>query len=236
MVHVLLYSNLLGPATTTTIIRYASSLISRSLLTRHAGIRTPEQIRAWREKMGLLGIILALMAVVGFITFGFTKTVCGTPPNRYQSGQVENASVIIHGYDYDFSNFKHPKVGNFNGSSNPLYVGGWNAAGADISFLFQNVGGRCSNYITKASTSKINGSTSDPQWYFPCNVYGQSKSLPVNTSNYDSDTTCHTSSTARNELASMKPLGQVYFTWDQVKDGSRNLVVYESYVHPYSTR
>ena len=195
------------------------------------GIRTPEQQRAWREKIGLLIIILSLMAIVGFITFGFTETVCGTPPNRYQSGQVENASVIIHGYDYDFSNFKHPKVGNFDGTSNPLYVGGWNAAGADISFLFQNVGGRCSGYITKASNSNISGSDSDPDWYFPCNVYGQSKSLPVNTTNYGSNTTCHTSSTARKELASMTPLGQVYFTWDQVKDTSRNLVVYESYVH-----
>ncbi|TFY54912.1 hypothetical protein EVJ58_g8581 [Rhodofomes roseus] len=199
-------------------------------LLRLFGIRTPEQIRAWREKMGLLGIILALMAVVGFITFGFTRTVCGTPNNRYQSGSVENASVIVHGYDYDFSNFNHPAVGNFDGKTNPLYVGGWKAAGNDISFMFQNTGGHCSNYITKASGSSISGSTSDPEWYFPCNVHGQNSGLPVNSTNYGSDTTCHTASSARSQLSSMTPLGQVYFTWDQVVDGSRNLVVWESAV------
>ncbi|KAH9947090.1 glycosyltransferase family 2 protein [Amylocystis lapponica] len=161
---------------------------------RACGIRTPDQQRAWREKMGLIGIIMALMAVVGFITFGFTETVCGTPPNRYHAGSVENASVIIHGYDYDFSKFNHPAVGNFDGHSNPLFEGGWNAAGMDISFLFQNT----------------NGS--------------------VNSTNYGSDTTCHTASTARSSLASMKAMGQVYYTWDDVKNPNRNLAVFEETV------
>ena len=126
-----------------------------------SGIRTPEQQRAWREKMGLLSIILVLMAGVGFLTFGFTEAVCGTPPNRYQSGTIQNASVIIHGYDYDFSNFNHPEVGDFDGHTNPLYVGNWGAAGADISFMFQITNQNCRTFITKAANSTISGSNGD---------------------------------------------------------------------------
>ena len=176
--------------------------------------------------MGLIGIIMALMAVVGFITFGFTETVCGTPPNRYHSGEIENSSVIIHGYDYDFSKFEHPAVGNFNGKSNPLFEGGWNAAAADLSFLFQNTNGSCSNYITKTNTSTIQYD----DWYFPCNVYNQYGTTPVNSTNYGSNTTCHISSTARSQLASMTPMGQVYYSWDDLTAPGRNLVVFEECV------
>ncbi|OSX66807.1 glycosyltransferase family 2 protein [Postia placenta MAD-698-R-SB12] len=199
-------------------------------LLRACGIRTPEQIRAWREKMGLMTIIACLMAVVGFITFGFTRTVCGTPPNRYHIGSVENSSVIIHGYDYDFSDFHHPAVGNFDGNTNPLLVGNWHAAGADISFMFQQTGGSCSGYFTKAGDSTINGSTKDPEWYFPCNVFPQGSTANPNETNYGSSTTCHTSSSARQQLASMSPKGQVYYTWDDLAASDRNLAVYDSIV------
>ncbi|CCM02263.1 uncharacterized protein FIBRA_04346 [Fibroporia radiculosa] len=206
------------------------TLLVPTPLLRACGIRTPEQIRAWREKMGLMGIIAILMCAVGFITFGFTRTVCGTPANRYHAGDIEAASAVIHGYDYDFNSFKHPAVGNFNGDTNPIYVGGWNAAGADLSFMFQNTGGACSGYITKSSNSLINGSTSDPEWYFPCNIFGLNDTTVVNATNYNTSTTCHLSSTARSQLASMTPMGQVYYTWQDVANSSRNLVVYESSV------
>lgn len=49
---------------------------------RHMGWPTKAQRRAWREKMGLVSIILIIMAIVGFLTFGFTAAVCGTPPDR----------------------------------------------------------------------------------------------------------------------------------------------------------
>ncbi|KAJ7154362.1 hypothetical protein C8R43DRAFT_1000965, partial [Mycena crocata] len=42
------------------------------------GLRSFEQQRAWRDKMGLMSIVLGLMAGVGFVTFGFTQAVCGT--------------------------------------------------------------------------------------------------------------------------------------------------------------
>ncbi|KAI0673927.1 glycosyltransferase family 2 protein [Trametes maxima] len=194
------------------------------------GIRTPEQQRAWREKIGLLFIICCLMAIVGFITFGFTEVVCGTQPNRFQSGTIDTASVIIHGYDYDFSKFNHPAVGPFNGKTNPLFEGGYGAAGADISFLFQNVNQNCRQFMKKAANSSISGSDGSLDWYFPCNVYNQYGTSGVNLTGYDSGTFCHASSKARSQLANLKPQGQVYYTWDNIHNSTRNLAVYESTV------
>ncbi|KAJ3546178.1 hypothetical protein NM688_g5541 [Phlebia brevispora] len=198
------------------------------ILLRVCGIRTPEQQRAWREKMGLLSIIAALMAAVGFLTFGFTETVCGKPPNRFHNGFIENASVIIHGYDYDFSHFKHPATDTiFNGTTNPLYQGNFSVAGADISFMFQITNQNCKPFITKAANSSISG---DLDWYFPCNAYNQFGTSPVDLSGYGSSEFCHVSEVARQGLAAMQPQGQVYYTWDDVKNSQRNLAVFESTV------
>ncbi|KAF9225234.1 glycosyltransferase family 2 protein [Gyrodon lividus] len=198
-------------------------------LFRACGMRTPEQQRAWREKMGLISIILMEMAGVGFITFGFTETVCGTPPNRFYQGQIANNSVIIHGYDYDFSNFKHPAVGEFNGSTNPLLTGGWDLASNDASFLFQNVNQNCLGIITRASGSSINGSGDSLDWYFPCNVFNP-RVQGTNLTGYGDSTNCHVSTQARQGLAGMQIQGEVYYTWDDVAAPDRNLAVFESTV------
>ncbi|KAK2462847.1 hypothetical protein APHAL10511_005045 [Amanita phalloides] len=194
------------------------------------GIRTPEQQRAWREKVGLLSVILFLMAGVGFLTFGFTQTVCGKPPNRYHGGSIETGSVVIHGYDYDFNTFKHPAVGPFNGSSNPLTSGDYNVAGNDISFMFQNVNQNCLGLITRANNSSITGSGEDLDWYFPCNVIPQTGNNGPNMTGYDSSTFCHLQSQARTMLAGIHPQGQVFYTWEDVMSSRRNLAVYESNV------
>jgi chitin synthase len=202
-----------------------------SVKTNHprTGIRTPEQQRAWREKMGLVSIILSLMAGVGFLTFGFTKAVCGTPPNRFAAGSIETGSVIIHGFAYDLSTWNHPQTASFDGKTNPLFVGGWNVAGNDISFLFQNIGGSCQGLITKANGSGLpDGSTDSPGYYFPCNVINTNKPSTVNTTGYTSDNECHLGSTPRKELIAMSPSGQVYYTWDMVHNSNRNLAVFES--------
>jgi chitin synthase len=200
------------------------SLKERSLV---SGIRTPDQQRAWREKMGLISIIFMEMAAVGFITFGFTEAVCGTPPSRFHQGQIQNNSVIIHGYDYDFSNFKHPAVAQFNGSTNPLLTGGWDLASNDASFLFQITNDNCLGVMTKASGSSISGSGEMMDWYFPCNVFNPQSSAQ-NLSGYGDSTNCHVNSSARQGLASMRPQGQVYYTWDDVASPDRNLAVFES--------
>lgn len=193
------------------------------------GIRTPEQQRAWREKMGLLSFVFAAMAGVGFLTFGFTQTVCGKPPVRFHGGSVDKGSLIINGYAYDFSNFNHPAVqGFFSGQSNPLFDEPYVAGGMDASFLFQNVNEHCLNIITTAPNSSIQHSGQKLAWYFPCNIFNQLGTSPVNKANYSQSTFCHTDSTSRQQLTSHGASGQVFYTWDDVSDTSRNLIVYES--------
>ncbi|KAF9469532.1 glycosyltransferase family 2 protein [Collybia nuda] len=200
------------------------------------GIRSPEQQRAWREKMGLISLILVLMAGVGFLTFGFTESVCGKPPNRFHGGAIGddfigNSSVVIHGYDYDFSKFKHPKTNTmFNGDSNPVLDGSWGLAGNDASFLFQKVNQQCLGVITKAPSSSITGSGTQLDWYFPCNVFDQYGVKGPNITNYEQNTNCHTTSLAKTQFSALKPQGQVYYTWNDVANPKRNLAVFESSV------
>jgi chitin synthase len=180
--------------------------------------------------MGLLSIIVLLMAGVGFLTFGFTESVCGKPPNRYPSGGIATSSVIFHGIDYDFSNFKHPRTTTvFNGQTNPLIQGGWNLAGSDASFLFQKVNQNCLGLITRSNSSNITGKGNALDWYFPCNIYNQYGTSPVNLTGYESSTNCHITQQSRTEFTQqLKPLGQVFYTWQQVQNTNRNLAVVES--------
>ncbi|KAJ6576589.1 glycosyltransferase family 2 protein [Mycena vulgaris] len=200
------------------------------------GLRSPEQQRAWREKIGLVALIMLAMAGVGFFTFGFTEAVCGTPSNTYHGGAIGTdyigtSSVVINGYDYDFSTFKHPASGTaFNGSTNPLYDDAWDLGGNDASFLFQKVNQNCLGLVTKASASNITSDGEALDWYFPCNVRSQYGTTSPNTTGYASSTNCHTSSTARSDLSALTPQGRVYFTWSDVRNTSRNLAVYKSNV------
>jgi len=184
--------------------------------------------------MGLVSIILILMAGVGFLTFGFTISVCGKPPNRFHGGAIGddfigNGSVVIHGYDYNFTQFRHPRAGStFNGSTNPLITGGWNLAGNDASFLFQKTNQNCYGMITRAQGSSITGSGLFLDWYFPCNIFSQYGSTGGNITGYESSTSCHLSANSRQLLEKVQVLGQVYYTWDDVKNSNRNLAVYGS--------
>lgn len=195
------------------------------------GIKTPEQQRAWREKIGLLSGIALLMAGVGFLTFGFTQTVCGKPPDRFMAGTVGAASVIIHGYDYDFGTFQHPAVGNtFDGKSNPLFEGGWNAGGKDLSFLFQRVNQNCRGVVNAAPGSVIPNQNGDLQWYFPCQIVNQFGTTGVNKTGYENKFECHVQPRSRQQLEAIVPAGQVFYNWGNVSDTTRNLAVYEQCV------
>lgn len=179
---------------------------------------------------------MMLMAAVGFLTFGFTDAVCSNQALRFQAGTIQGGSMIFHGYDYSLDQFKHPAAPGIEGDSNPLYSD-WNAGGKDGSFMFQKVNQNCKGLITRASGSSIpyDSSTGNLGWYFPCNLFDQYSTTPVNATGYTQGQLCHTTAAARShfdesrykEINGMQWQGPVYYTWDNITNSTRNLGVYK---------
>ncbi len=191
------------------------------------------QQRAWREKMGLISIILLIMAFVGFITFGFTAAVCGTPGLQIQANHVTNGYMIFHGRAYDLEGSQHPAaMPDILAGQNILYDLPHKYGGQDGSFMFQNVNGACKGLITLAQGSNVpTNANGDLAWYFPCTAFNQDGMSKPNftTENY-LGYACHTSALGRKAFYSLRSAGDVYFTWDDVKNQTRNLMVYNGNV------
>ncbi|KJR80583.1 chitin synthase [Sporothrix schenckii 1099-18] len=192
-----------------------------------------EQQRAWREKMGLISIILMIMAFVGFITFGFNQAVCGTPGIRLRVNEVSGGYMIFHGTAYDLSTSQHPPAEGIPRGTNVLFDLPEKHSGQDGSFLFQNVNGKCKDVITRAPNSDVpTDSNNNLAWYFPCTTYNQDGSSAVNlTIPYYLGYACHTTFNARNTFyTQLHSTASVYFTWEDIKNSSRNLIVYSGNV------
>lgn len=191
------------------------------------------QRRAWREKMGLISLIALTMAFVGYLTFGFTATVCPAQSFRLRVNQVDNGYIIFHGEAYDMSQSHHPAAYGIPSQSNVAYPP-VNAGGKDGSFLFQNVNGKCKDIITKANGSNIpSDSSGNLAWYFPCEMFNQDGSSSPNiTEGPYLGYQCHTSESAREAFygTSLTSSGDVYFDWTDIKNTSRNLMVYSGNV------
>ncbi|KAH8692128.1 chitin synthase [Talaromyces proteolyticus] len=192
------------------------------------GMPQVDQRRAWREKMGLISVILLICTFVGFLTFGFTAVVCGSTTVRLQVNQVDSGYMIFHGEAYDLSRSSHPPATGIPDGSNVLYDLPTKYGGQDGSFLFQNVNGACKDIITLAEGSDVpTNSNGDLAWYFPCNTFNQDgSSQPNETIPYYFGYSCHLSGYARNQFYSLRSSGDVYFTWEDLKNQSRNLIVY----------
>ncbi|EPE32396.1 Nucleotide-diphospho-sugar transferase [Glarea lozoyensis ATCC 20868] len=190
------------------------------------------QQRAWREKMGLISIILFIMACVGFLTFGFTAAVCGNPGLRLRVNEVTGGYMIFHGSAYDLSESHHPAAKGITDNANVLYDLPTKHAGQDGSFLFQNVNGKCKGLITLTQGSDVpTNANNDLAWYFPCTTFNQDGSTPVNKTvpeylGYQ----CHYIASSRTAFYGLRSAGDVYFTWDDIKNSSRNLMVYSGNV------
>lgn len=200
-----------------------------NVMLRCFGKKAKDAQRAWREKIGLISIILLIMAFVGYLTFGFTATVCPSGgPLRLRINKVGPGYMIFHGKAYDLTRSQHPLARGIAAGSNVLFDADPPGAGMDGSFMFQNVNGACKGLITAAPNSDV---TTDGDgnlaWYFPCNMFKQDGSSSPNTSiPYYLGYACHTSRSARDAFYGLRSSGDVYFNWDDVRNASRNLMVY----------
>ncbi|KAI8632339.1 glycosyltransferase family 2 protein [Xylariaceae sp. FL1651] len=203
------------------------------------GFRSKAQRRAWREKMGLISIILYLMTFVGFLTFGFTEVVCSSPAVRLHVNDVSDGFMIFHGTAYDLTKSAHPPADGIplrpdGRYPNILYdIPNMSYGGRDGSFMFQNVNGKCKGLITAAENSDVpHNSDGDLAWYFPCTTFAQDGSTQPNfTWPYYTGYSCHTTQKARDTFyLSLHGTGDVFYTWEDVKNETRNLVVYSGQV------
>lgn len=191
------------------------------------GIPGRMQQQAWREKIGLITIIILLGAFVGFLTFGFTQAVCSQPPVSFTISQITSGYLIIHGLAYDLTQSSHPPAIGVPPGSNILYPP-VSAGGLDASFMFQNVNSKCKGLITVTdNTSVLHDGNGNLGWYFPCNLLNPDGSTPVNQSEGPyPGYACHTMQAARQAYYSLKMEGEVVFDWQAIKNESRNLVAY----------
>lgn len=198
------------------------------------GIPLKAQQRAWREKMGLISCILLIGAFVGFLTFGFTAAVCGTQPGRLKANHVDTGFLIIHGVAYNLLFSNHPAALGIPKGTDVLTDLPIRYGGMDASFMFQNVNGECKGLITTADNSDVpTNDNGDLAFYFPCKAFKQDGSMQPNTT-LEPDQylgyACHTSKTARTAYWNLKSGGEVYFSWDDIRNSSRNLMVYSGNV------
>lgn len=191
------------------------------------GMKTKDRQFAWREKIGLVTVILYMGAFVAYLTFGFTRTVCSNQPIRVRNNEVSNGYIIVNGRAFDLTRSSHPQAAGIPAGSNVLYPP-INAGGQDGSFLFQNVNGNCKDLITPRENCSIPyDDDGNLAWYMPCNLFKQDGSSSPNfTEPYYPGWGCHTSATARDAYYSMEVTGNVYFTWDDVRNSTRRLIVY----------
>lgn len=191
------------------------------------------QQRAWREKIGLISIIILICAFVGFLTFGFTQAVCGVQPIQQKVNTVGRDSMIFQGQAYNMNSMRHPGADGIPDGSNVLYDLPHKYGGQDGSFMFQNVNGACKGLITRAPNSDVpTNPAADLAWYFPCVAFNQDgSSQPNDTVEYYLGYSCHTTEHGREAFYHyMKSSGDVFFDWDDIKNSSRRLTVYSGNV------
>lgn len=194
------------------------------------GMRTKDRQRAWREKIGLITVILYVGAFVAYLTFGFTNSVCHNTVTRIRNNEVATNYLIINGRIYDLSSSRHPAAAGIQQNSNILYPP-INAGGMDASFLFQNVNGHCKDLITPKANCSIPHNDNEVAWYMPCRLFAQNGTTQPNfTVEHYEGWACHTQASARESYYNLKEFGEVYFTWNDIKNETRNLVVYNGNV------
>lgn len=203
-------------------------------LLRLFGLKTADRQMAWREKIGLISVILLCGLFVGYLTFGFTETVCSNTAVRIHAGDLLSDELLISGSVYELGTYEHPAVTGIVDNS-PILYPPVNAGGKDASFMFQNVNGNCKGLITPKSNCSIPyNSAGEVGWYFPCQLLNINNFTLTNNSELVTNGTtlytgwgCHTYSSARTALYNRKASATIYYTWDDLwYNNSQQLVTY----------
>ncbi|GMG19748.1 unnamed protein product [Ambrosiozyma monospora] len=194
------------------------------------GLETKDRRTAWREKMGLIAIILSFGVIIAFLTFGFTRSVCVGVTKRFKETEITKESVVINGRAYDLSDFSHPAAAGIDDGTNVLNSP-VDAGGKDLTFLFQNVNGNCKGLIKPRDNCTIPNEDDNLAWYMPCQMRPlDGNTTPNFTFNHYDGYSCHTSAKARELFYDMEVQGDVYYTWEEIQNSTRDLVVYNGYV------
>lgn len=195
------------------------------------GFKTKDRQYAWREKMGLLSIILVIGAIIAFLTFGFTRATCTGLTKRMSPSDISTGYLVINGRAYDLSNSAHPAAPGILSGANILYPP-TNAGGMDSSLLFQNVNGNCKGLILpKEGNSIPTNDDGDLAWYMPCKLLKLDGSTKPNfVWDYYYGYACHSSPTARKYFYNLPVQGDLYYTWDDVASSSRDLRIYNGQI------
>jgi chitin synthase len=194
------------------------------------GLKTRDRQYAWREKIGLISIILVIGTIIGFLTFGFTRAACTNLTVKLKPEDLLSSYLVINGRAYDLSTSLHPAAPGIEANTNILYPP-INAGGKDASLLFQNVNGNCKGLIKPRENSSIPFSNDEMAWYMPCKIIELDGSTNPNfTFEYYNGYACHTSKDARTQFYSLKVQGDLYYSWENITDSTRNLIVYNGQV------
>ncbi|GMM28380.1 chitin synthase [Martiniozyma asiatica (nom. inval.)] len=210
---------------------YAITFWAPAPLLQCFGLNTKERQFAWREKMSLLFIISIVGAIIAYLTFGFTRTTCTHLTERMLYKDISTGYLIVNGRAYALDSSEHPVVAGISQGSNVLYPP-INAGGKDASLLFQNVNGNCKGLITPRDNCTIPTENEiELAWYMPCHIMElDGSSSPDFTWDYYVGYACHTSSSARDSFYDLVVQGDVYYTWNDVANSTRNLRVYNGNV------
>lgn len=194
---------------------------------------------AYREKIGLVVIILGIMAFVGFLTFGFTQVVCPRPPLSFRVESITSGYVIIHGWAYLLASWNgHPAIPGITDKQTNVIYEPINAGGKDASFLFQNINQNCASIIMPKNLGAIIGKGDTPS-YFPCQLIDYT-TPPPSASTYSNQSACHLNPQTHATFDTMKAngilnsngnydkSGRVYYDWTDV-NSTTHLAVFNRY-------
>jgi len=202
--------------------------VPRPLLS-FCGMKTKERRVAWREKIGLLSIIFYIGIFVTYLTFGLSSTLCNYSRQRLLHTDVPLTHIAINGEAYEYRHTDTDKEStDYVTVTADLLYGPSKYGGKDASFLFQNVNGNCQGLITPKDNCSIPiDEEKNIGWYFPCLV------LPIdplydiiNMTNKIHPRDCHLSNITRSTFYELESEADIYYTWQEVKNDTRNLIVY----------